>query len=133
MELITILNRCHHFRGCLFPLPSSSARLRSAAGKTLRIHTALGISGLPDVRDAAGQLSTLSSKKSRWLPLKRKENLKTEQRFRLRDLLRYNLTTVRPYLLKETFQQLWDYDSPAWARNSWMSGAGGPCVPASNR
>jgi transposase len=43
-------------------------------------------------------------KKSRWLLLKRKENLKTEQRFRLYDLLRYNLTTVR--LLEETFQQL---------------------------
>jgi len=41
--------------------------------------------------------------------------LKTEQRFRLRDLLRYNLKTVRAYLLKEAFQQLWDYNSPAWA------------------
>src|SRR5216684_3194803 len=30
-------------------------------------------------------------KKSRWLLLKREENLKTEQLFRLRDLLRYNL------------------------------------------
>src|SRR5206468_3956572 len=39
-------------------------------------------------------------KKSRWLLLKREENLKTEQRFRLRDLLRYNLRTVRAYLLK---------------------------------
>jgi len=54
-------------------------------------------------------------KKSRWLLLKRQENLKTEQRFRLRDLLRYNLKTVRAYLLKEAFQQLWDYNSPAWA------------------
>src|SRR5437867_4843401 len=54
-------------------------------------------------------------KKSRWLLLKREENLKTEQRFRLRDLLRYNLKTVRGYLLKEAFQQLWDYNSPAWA------------------
>ena len=54
-------------------------------------------------------------KKSRWLLLKREENLKTEQRFRLRDLLRYNLKTVRAYLLKEAIQQLWDYNSPAWA------------------
>src|SRR5690348_12527093 len=36
-------------------------------------------------------------KKSRWLLLKREENLKTEQRFRLRDLLRYNLKTVRAF------------------------------------
>jgi transposase len=54
-------------------------------------------------------------KKSRWLLLKREENLKNEQRFRLRDLLRYNLKTVRAYLLKEAFQQLWDYNSPVWA------------------
>jgi transposase len=54
-------------------------------------------------------------KKSRWLLLKREENLKLDQRFRLRDLLRYNLRTVRAYPLKEAFQQLWDYSSPAWA------------------
>ena len=39
-------------------------------------------------------------KKSRWLLLKRGENLGDEQHFRLRDLLRYNLKTVRAYLLK---------------------------------
>jgi transposase len=54
-------------------------------------------------------------KKLRWLLLKREENLKVEQRFRLHDLLRYNLKTVRAYLLKEAFQQLWNYNSPAWA------------------
>jgi transposase len=54
-------------------------------------------------------------KKSRWLRLKRSENLKDEQHFRLRELLRYNLKTVRAYLLKEAFQQLWDYNSPARA------------------
>ena len=54
-------------------------------------------------------------KKSSWLLLKREENLKTEQRFRLRDILRYNLKTVRAYLLKEAFQQLWDYNSATWA------------------
>jgi transposase len=47
--------------------------------------------------------------------LKHEVNLKTEQRFRLRDLLRYNLKTVRAYLLNEAFQQLWDYNSPARA------------------
>jgi len=52
---------------------------------------------------------------SRWLLLKGSENLRDEQHFRLRDLLRYNLKTVRAYLLKEAFQQLWDYNSPAWA------------------
>ena len=54
-------------------------------------------------------------KKSRWCVLKRKENLTSQQEFRLRDLLRYNLQTVRAYLLKEDFQQFWEYDSPTWA------------------
>ena len=66
-------------------------------------------------RRMASEGQTPLLKKSRWLLLKREENLQTEQRFRLRDLLRYNLRTVRAYLLKEAFQQLWDYNSPAWA------------------
>jgi transposase len=53
-------------------------------------------------------------RKSRWLLLNRSENLLNEQHLRLCDLLRYNLKTVRAYLLKEAFQQLWD-NSPAWA------------------
>ena len=44
--------------------------------------------------------------------LKRKENLTSNQRIRLRDILKYNLQTVRAYLLKKQFQQFWDYDSP---------------------
>ena len=40
-------------------------------------------------------------KKTRWCVLKRKDNLTPQQKFRLRDLLRYNLRTVRAYLLKE--------------------------------
>jgi transposase len=54
-------------------------------------------------------------KKSRWCVLKRKENLTDKQQVRLRDLLRYNLQTVRAYLLKEDFQQFWSYNSPVWA------------------
>ena len=54
-------------------------------------------------------------KKSRWCLLARRENLTGKQRVRLRDLLQYNLRSVRAYLLKEEFQQLWDYISPVWA------------------
>jgi transposase len=54
-------------------------------------------------------------KKSRWCLLKRTTNLTGNQRVRLRDLLRYNLKTVRAYLLKEDFQQFWEYNSPIWA------------------
>ena len=54
-------------------------------------------------------------KKSRWCLLKRRENLTSTQRVKLRDVLRYNLQSVRAYLFKEYFQQFWDYDSPTWA------------------
>jgi Transposase len=54
-------------------------------------------------------------KKSRWCVLKRKANLTSQQKFRLRDLLRYNLQTVRAYLLKEDFHRFWEYNSPTWA------------------
>jgi len=54
-------------------------------------------------------------KKSRWCVLKRKKNLTPKQKIRLRDLLRYNLKTVRAYLLKEDFQHFWTYNSPQWA------------------
>ena len=53
-------------------------------------------------------------KKSRWLLLKRSENLGDEQHFRLRDLLRYNLKTVRaPQLLPS-------------AKAHFQRGSGGP-------
>lgn len=54
-------------------------------------------------------------KKTRWLLLKRSENLTETQEAKLSDLLRYNLQSVRAYLLKEDFQQFWEYTSPAWA------------------
>ena len=54
-------------------------------------------------------------KKTRWLLLKRKGNLKHDEKGRLRELLSYNLRTVRAYLLKEDFQQFWEYASPTWA------------------
>ena len=53
--------------------------------------------------------------KSRWCLLKRPENLTVKQKLKLRDLVRYNLQSVRAYLLKEDFQQLWNYESTAWA------------------
>ena len=52
---------------------------------------------------------------SRWCFLKRPENLTPKQQTRLDDLLRYGLQTVRAYLLKESFQALWEYTSYHWA------------------
>lgn len=53
--------------------------------------------------------------KSRWLLLKRPENLTDKQSGKLRTLLRYNLQSVRAYLLREDFQHFWAYASPTWA------------------
>ena len=53
--------------------------------------------------------------RSRWCLLKRPENLLEQQQLRLAELLKINLRTVRAYLLKESFQLLWEYTSPYWA------------------
>ncbi len=53
--------------------------------------------------------------KTRWLLLKRRENQTTEQRTRLRDLLRHNLRAVRAMLLRESFEPFWAYRSVDWA------------------
>ena len=54
-------------------------------------------------------------KKSRWCLLKRPENLTGKQTVKLSELLKYNLRTVRAYLLREDFQRFWEYRGPAWA------------------
>jgi len=53
--------------------------------------------------------------KTRWLLLKRPENLTSNQETRLADLVQYNLRSIRSYLLKEEFQLFWSYISPYWA------------------
>src|SRR3974390_2740369 len=95
----------------MFRGPAYSRRFHIVA----KMNKALDEVRAGESRRMASEGRTPVLKKSRWLLLKRQENLKTEQRFRLRDLLRYNLRTVRAYLLKEAFQQLWDYNSAAWA------------------
>jgi transposase len=54
-------------------------------------------------------------KKSRWCLLKRPENLTDKQTVKLSELLKYNLRTVRAYLLREDFQRFWEYKSAWWA------------------
>jgi transposase len=54
-------------------------------------------------------------KHSRWCLLKRPENLTPRQTVRLAELVKYNLRSVRAYLLKEDFQRFWGYVSPGWA------------------
>jgi transposase len=54
-------------------------------------------------------------KKTKYCFLKREENLTEKQKLRLADVLRYDLKSVRAYLLKESFQLFWEYTSPYWA------------------
>jgi transposase len=64
--------------------------------------------------------------KSRWCLLKNKKNQKPSQLAKLRDVLRYNLKTVRCYLLKESFQHIWTYKSRWGAArflNIWLTQA----------
>ena len=85
--------------------------------------------GLDDVRaqetrelKANGYEPVLS--KTRWLLLKRPENLSEDQSVSLAELLKYNLRSVRAYLLKEDFQAFWNYASPHWAGlflNKWCT------------
>jgi transposase len=54
-------------------------------------------------------------KKSRWCLLKRPENLTDKQTVKLKELLKYNLKTMRAYLQREDFQRFWEYKSASWA------------------
>ena len=64
-------------------------------------------------KEAKGYQPVLTN--TRWLLLKRPENLTAKQEPRLAELLQYNLRSVRAYLLKEDFQFFWSYRSPHWA------------------
>lgn len=71
---------------------------------------------------AKGKQPLLS--RSKWILLKRPENLTPNQEIRLGELLRHNLKAVRAYILKEDFQSFWEYVSPAWAEkflNRWIT------------
>ena len=52
---------------------------------------------------------------SRFILLKRPENLTDKQEIKLADLVQYNLRSIRAYLLKEDFQPFWEYVSPYFA------------------
>ena len=71
-------------------------------------------------------------RKSRWLLLRRSENLGADQHFRLRDLLRYNLKTVRAYLSRKPFSNSGNTIRLSGPASSSTSGAARPCDPASN-
>jgi transposase len=53
---------------------------------------------------------------ARWCLLKRPENLTGKQAAKLAELVKYNLRSVRSYLLREDFQWFWAYRRVGWAR-----------------
>ena len=54
-------------------------------------------------------------KVARWLLLKRPANQTKKQAAKLEEILKYNLKSVSSHLMKEDFQQFWEYSSPTWA------------------
>ncbi len=55
-------------------------------------------------------------KHTKYCFLKNEENLTDKQRLTLNDVLQFDLKSVRAYLLKQSFQLFWQYNSPYWAR-----------------
>ncbi len=70
---------------------------------------------------------------SRWILLKRPENLTERQTAKLKELLQYNLKSVRSHLMREDFQWLWEYASAAWAGKFLDAWCRGRCAARSSR
>ncbi|MFC1643227.1 transposase, partial [Myxococcota bacterium] len=72
-----------------------------------------------EVRQLRAKGKTAVLTKTRWVSLKWRRNLTGKQRIRLRELLQWNLRTVRTYLLKEAFQHFWTYKA-VWAARRFL-------------
>jgi len=53
--------------------------------------------------------------KSKYILLKRPENLSDKQSARLEELVKINLSSIKAYLLKEDFQEFWSIKDKLWA------------------
>jgi transposase len=58
-------------------------------------------------------------KGSRWLLLRNAENLKRDDRVRLRELLKLNRRLATVYILKDDLKRLWSYSLPSYAMQFW--------------
>ena len=72
-----------------------------------------------EVRQLRAKGKDAALTKTRWVLLKQRKNLTGKQRGRLRELLQWNLRTVRAYLMKEDFQHFWNYKAP-WAAGRFL-------------
>ena len=68
-----------------------------------------------EVRELARRGFEPVLKHTRFCLLKRPENRTAQQDLKLRDVLQYDLRTVRGHLLKQAFEAFWTYTSPYWA------------------
>ena len=68
-----------------------------------------------ETRALVAQGKEVVLRNSRYCLLKNPENLKESQKIKLKELLTYNLKSIRAYLLKEDFKIFWKYQSPTWA------------------
>ena len=86
----------------------------------LAISEELGVLGAHQVRATeARELAKDgydSLKHTKYCFLKNPENLTAKQRLKLDEVLKLGFKSVRAYLLKESFQLLWRYESVYWAR-----------------
>lgn len=116
----------------MWPAYLKVIRLRAAKAVQIldRFHIASMINKAIDriraeeVRELRKNGRTAVLTNSRWLFLKRSENLSEDQHEKLGELLRINLRIVRAYLLKEGFQRFWTYVSIRWAGkflDSWCT------------
>ncbi len=65
-------------------------------------------------------------KHSKYCFLKNEANLTERQKTQLKDLLQFDLKSIKAYLLKESFQAFWGYKTPYWAKrflNEWCKKA----------
>lgn len=60
-------------------------------------------------------------KSSRWLLLRNRENLKGDQKVRLKELLAANQSLLTVYLLKDELKRLWRYQRQGWAEKAWKN------------
>lgn len=59
-------------------------------------------------------------KSSRWLPLRNRNKLQSQQAVQLRELLAANQPLMMVYVLRDELKQLWFYRRPAWAHRAWQ-------------
>jgi len=72
-----------------------------------------------EARHAQSQGERQVLKGSRWLLLRNAENLKREDRVRLKELLTINRRLATVYVLKDDLKFLWTYRLPNWAMQFW--------------